>query len=218
MLLIDTREPPNIIAAVINEASKHGIDTDVRPLQTCDFVWEEESIGIERKTVEDLARSVNSQRIKHQLARMEVYTFPYVFISGPLQDTMIYGDGKPWMWTLTRHHATTMTISAMFKSKVIQFINDESLIHGIFSIRGFTIAGPGKTTSMIRKSDAIEPNFDMLMRITGIGKKSAYAILKDYPKFQDFLDDYSKGRLQIKLRKPSIEFLNRIISEQESYF
>lgn len=212
MLKIDYREPADIIAAVQKEAKKRKISTSVEQLPCGDFVWEDTGICIERKTVADFAMSWKDERIKHQLMRMAGFPHPYVFISGPIQDCIIYGRDKPWVWTISRHDLAKLSVSSKYNVKVIQVLNDMKLIDAVFDIKDyyddFAQNGIGYALiKQIRKSDVIDPNYVMFMTIPGIGKKKAKDLMERYKKFTEFLSDYKS----IKLPKSSIEFLEKII-------
>jgi len=220
MLLVDAREPKPIIAAIQKEAKKRNIQTEVKLLDCGDFVWMDEGICIERKAIADFAQSVNEGRLKHQLLRMQGYPHPYVFISGPIEDIVIYSNKKPWVWTLTHHDGSKVSICAKYNVKVLQFANDMKLIDAVFTIKEkfdeFQKDGVGYALiKQIKKSDVINPNYVMYMSIPGIGKKSAIDLMIKYPCFYDFFRSYADGILPVKLKKSSIEFLDKLIWAQE---
>ncbi len=217
MLLVDAREPKPIIVAIQKEAKKRNILTEVKMLDCGDFVWQDEGICIERKAIADFAQSVKEGRLKHQLLRMQGYPHPYVFISGPIEDIVIYSNKKPWVWTLTHHDGSKVSICAKYNVKVLQFANDMKLIDAVFTIRekflDFQENGVGYALiKQIKKSDVINPNYVMYMSIPGIGKKSAIDLMIKYPCFYDFFRSYADGVLTVKLKKSSIEFLDKLIN------
>jgi len=180
----------------------------------------DEGICIERKAIADFAQSVNEGRLKHQLLRMQGYPHPYVFISGPIEDIVIYSNKKPWVWTLTHHDGSKVSICAKYNVKVLQFANDMKLIDAVFTIKEkfdeFQKDGVGYALiKQIKKSDVINPNYVMYMSIPGIGKKSAIDLMIKYPCFYDFFRSYADGILPVKLKKSSIEFLDKLIWAQE---
>lgn len=218
MLLVDAREPKPIIAAIQKEAKKRNVETSVKLLDCGDFVWVDEGICIERKAIADFAQSVKEGRLKHQLLRMQGYPHPYVFISGPIEDTVIYSNKKPWVWTLTHHDGSKVSICAKYNVKVLQFANDMKLIDAVFTVREKYLDlqenGTGYALiKQIKKTDVINPNYVMYMSIPGIGKKSAIDLMLNYPLFFDFFTAYAAGNLTMKLKKASIEFLDKLISE-----
>jgi len=214
MLQIDAREPKTIIAATQKEAKKRGIETEVKLLECGDFVWVDTGICIERKAHQDFANSIREGRIVHQLLRMQGYPNPYLFISGALEDIIIYGKAKPWLWTVSAHDKAKMTVSAKYNVKVLQFANDMKLIDAIFRLKEtydeFNETGVGHAIiKQIRKSDVIDPNYVMYMSIPGVGKKSALKMVGNYPKFYDFMSVYTAG--EVKLSKAGIEFIDKLI-------
>ena len=214
--MIDAREPKPIILAIQKEAKKRNIETEVKMLDTGDFVWVDEGICIERKAIADFANSVREERIKHQLMRMQSYPHPYVFISGPIEELVIYGSKKPWVWTLNQHDGSKISICAKYNVKVLQFANDMKLIDAVFTLKDhydeFNANGIGYALiKQIKKSDVINPNYVMYMSIPGIGKKAAGDLMIKYPHFYQFITHYASGSLNVKLKKNSIEFLDRII-------
>jgi len=216
MLFIDSREPEPIIRAVQREAKKRNVETEVKALECGDFVWMDEGICIERKAHADFANSVTEGRIVHQLMRMQGYPHPYVFISGALEDIVIYGSKKPWIWTLPHHDGAKISICSKYNVKVIQFLNDTKLIDAIFNLKDmydeFSKNGTGHALiNRIKKSDVINPNYVMYMTIPGIGKKSATNIMSKYPNFYDFLKAYENREHGIKMGKSSMEFLNKLM-------
>ncbi len=58
-------------------------------------------------------------------------------------------------------------------------------------------------------------NYVMYMSIPGIGKKSATDIMLKYPYFYDFIKSYEQNEHGIKMKRASIEFLNKLISESK---
>lgn len=218
--MIDSREPKTIISAVQKEAKKRGVETEIKLLNCGDFVWVDEGICIERKAHQDFANSVKEGRIKHQLLRMQGYPHPYVFISGQLDDILIYGSKKPWLWTLKQHDGAKISISSKYNVKVLQFANDMKLIDAVFNLKDqyneLTTNGVGfALIKQIKKSDVINPNYVMYMSIPGIGKKSATDIMLKYPYFYDFIKSYEQNEHGIKMKKASIEFLDKLISESK---
>lgn len=214
--MIDAREPKAIINGIQKEAKSRNIETEVKLLDCGDFVWVEEGICIERKKHEDFAQSIKEGRIKHQLMRMQGYPHPYVFISGALEDIIIYGNSKPWLWALSSHDTAKIGICMKYNVKVLQFVNDMKLIDAIFTVRDKFIDvnenGIGYALiKQIKKSDVINPNYVMYMSIPGIGKKSANDLMLNYPRFYDFIDRYAKKELTIKLKKATIEFLDKVV-------
>lgn len=205
-----------IINGIQKEAKKRGIETEVKLLDCGDFVWLDEGICIERKEIHDFAQSVKEGRIKHQLMRMQGYPHPYVFISGALEDVVIYSNAKPWLWTLTHHDGAKVGICVKYNVKVLQFANDMKLIDAIFTAREKYIDvnenGIGYALiKQIKKTDVINPNYVMYMSIPGIGKKSANDLMEKYPQFYEFINRYAEKDLPVKLKKTTIEFLDKIV-------
>lgn len=88
--LVDSREKEKIVKAIVQ---RKGIPHRITALAAGDFALRkttppvETIVGIERKSVQDLVQSIQSQRLFNQCERMtRRYRIPMLFISGSIAD------------------------------------------------------------------------------------------------------------------------------------
>lgn len=90
-VVIDSREPQGVQAAVLAALSSLALAPLVTQLDSGDFVIRDSHprpcvIGLERKKVSDLLGSFRSGRLDKQLARLRAsYTYPILVVEGPVR-------------------------------------------------------------------------------------------------------------------------------------
>lgn len=90
-VIIDSREPPTVQAAVMAAISSLPCTSLVTALETGDFVVRDGcprpcTVAVERKTVSDLLGSFASGRLEKQLHRLQRdYTWPILLIEGEIR-------------------------------------------------------------------------------------------------------------------------------------
>ena len=211
MLLIDKREPEKLTNVIKKVATTKSINFEMQNLDCGDFVFTDESICIERKTLIDLYGSYRDGRIKSQLKRMEGFERPFLIIVGrDEQDVWINGK---IVWPVSTQDHAIVSILSKYKTKIIKVKNDNKLIDTIFEIRERVIEGNNKPVgiNLIKKSDVVDQNYVYYLSTHGIGEKTAIEIMKKYPKFYDFLTAFMEGTLEVKLRKNTIKMLETAI-------
>ena len=107
-----------------------GADVDVARLKIGDYVCEETSVCIERKTIDDFCNSIVDGRLKKQVSAMSrAYKHNFVLVSGKIGDRS--GD-------VNEHSILGMMASLIAKSDVsiLMFDNDIQLVY--FMMRLFT--------------------------------------------------------------------------------
>lgn len=218
MLKIDSREQ-SMIKKVIKKANELGVKYELTTLPVGDYMWEENGIVIERKTVEDFINSIRDGRLETQLLDMnDQCEHPYLFICGLFKDVYM----KPYMkksgWTTKHTVGSLCSINARYNNvKAIQFESEAQMIDAIFKIQEKTSKG-GKINSMGIKRHSktltvIDPNLHLYTCLIGVGETKAKKYMLDYPLFSDFLNAYKDGKLCIKLSKSTQIFMDKMFGK-----
>lgn len=212
VLLIDSNEG-KFAKKVQKMALSLKQESTIKRLDVGDFQYN--NIIIERKTVIDFIQSIRNGRLETQLIDMDNMGNegwkPYLFISGKFNNLF---KEAPYIkgWTVNHTIGSLMSIGGRYEYiKVFQFDNDNQLAKGIFSLIEKSSKGKKIEAVGIRHSktkNVLNPNFDLYMRLNGIGEKKANSYLNIYPCFYDFLNDYYNGDLKIKISKSTQKHLD----------
>lgn len=212
VLLIDTNEG-RMAKRVQKMALELNQESTIKRLDVGDYAYN--NIIIERKTTIDFIQSIRDGRLETQLIDMDNMGNegfqPYLFISGKFCNVF---KEAPYIkgWTTKHTIGSLMSIGARYEFiKVFQFDNDNQLANGIFSLIEKSQKGKKIEAIGIRHSktmNILNPNFDLYMRLNGVGEKKAKSYVNIYPCFYDFLDDYYNGNLKIKISKSTQQQLD----------
>jgi len=130
-ILVDVREPQKIF----NILKREGIEYERVMLKVGDFVCEEKSICIERKTMADFAMSLIDGRIKKQIEGMKrKYKNNYFLISGRLSEIYWKGLSVPIKVRTRQVLGMMSSIVARHKIPILCVDNDTQLIYVVSKI------------------------------------------------------------------------------------
>lgn len=188
LILLDQREPPKLKLALKEAAASVGIDVceQIIPFGDMVLVAGDKVVGIERKTVSDLAGSFLEGRVQKQLDGLrESCDIPYLLIEGEKTYTRV--DDRLYL-TLparqTKIHFLSMEnwlAGLALKSPVVSIRQTNNLIETItwvVAFHGFLEKEPSARNSGGYKRAAPErPEIMALCAVPGIGKKAAVDLL-----------------------------------------
>ena len=83
MIIIDSREPPEVKTVIV----KSGVPFQIDTIQVADYVIPlegDEHFAFERKTIGDFLRSFYSKRMYRQIASLKQYKYPFLILEGEL--------------------------------------------------------------------------------------------------------------------------------------
>lgn len=206
LLYIDSREPKTVQEKVKKIGLSHNFTVETRYMDIGDYVFEDQGIAIERKTVMDFVNSVRDGRIETQMRNLEQYEHPYLFISGSFKSLYFvpYANG----WSTAHTVGALCSVAARFNVKILQFETTTQLYNAIFKIYEKTENGNNNNkNASIKKFDNTNPNFAIYSALPKCGEKRASTILEHYPTFSELLYDVKNDNLKIKLPKDTIKFL-----------
>lgn len=95
-LVIDDREPDKMQEFLEEE----GLDTEIERLEVGDYVYGE--IGIERKTINDFSKFGSSRLWKQALKLRETFEYPYILMSGTFKELRDWKLKRPVLGAMGR--------------------------------------------------------------------------------------------------------------------
>lgn len=137
-LLVDVREPTK----TFNILQKEGIGYKKVLLKTGDFVCEELSVCIERKTLPDFASSIIDGRLFEQVGRMkEQYKNCYILTSGKISQIFWSGMTVPIKARTNQVLGAMASIITRYKIPILMVDNDTQIIKMVAKIIEHTAKG-----------------------------------------------------------------------------
>jgi len=195
VIIIDSREA-STCPEIKKLLSKH-FTVDIQPLESADYVLSKTgkmkgSIGIERKTVNDLLSSIIDGRLFNQVIKLcDTYEYPVLLIEGSLypfkSDPVLLGS----------------YISLLYSFKKLKVAHSRDIRGSVrFITRSALYIGPtGHAAPKVKEKakTAEQAKIAMLMTLKGIGMKTAKEILQRAPRL--FNSVYTKTDLKKRLEE-----------------
>lgn len=176
-ILIDSREP-NLVREI---AKRMNMIFEVKTLPIGDFVCEEKSVVVERKTIDDYISSVKSGHLYKQLLQMqENFETCILIISGDLAGSYAYDNGY---WSESQHLGSLVSIIIRFPHiKLLQVSGDFQVLQVVDKV--VSKAQDGKiisidNTSLLKTKVGLETiKIRILCCFDRVGVKTAEKLLE----------------------------------------
>lgn len=193
VIIIDSQEAA--VCPRIAELLRNKFELSVQPLKSADYVLSsigkmKGSIGIERKTISDLASSVIDGRLWSQVDKLcRTYEYPVLLIEGSLYPL----SHNPMLW------GVYIKLIYSFRKLKVAHSRDEKG-SSVFIKHSATYIGPTGSKPPLVRERKITPGdirVAMLCTVKGIGMKTSKRLLKEVPDL--FCNRYTRKSLVKKL-------------------
>ncbi len=214
-IIIDNRENKNIIKELIKE----GIEVERKQLDIADFIIQTknlnnlvQTVGIERKTTEDLLNSIIDKRIINQLIVLkENFDLPLLII-----------EGEDNIYTIRNFHPNSIrgiisTIALDFQIPIIHTKNyrDTAKYLALIAKR---LEKQRKPLSLVPKRKPLTPKekqFYIVESLPGIGPTIAKSLLKEFKSIKNLVNASEKELKKVeKIGKIKAKELKNIFEEE----
>lgn len=215
-LKIDTAEDKQRITAISRLAKKRGYDILVEKCEVGDYTIDEDGFCVEFKTAPDYIASVQDGRLHAELTAMNQYDNAYLIIVNDFKNC--YFGGKMRNFNAENLVGSICSTVARYNVKVASFETKTQAYKAIFTLyektmKGEAVDDPIKNTQ--NKMNIANPNKYMFMSLPNIGEKTANRIMEDYDSFTKFTSDVYLGLYDGKLRKETVDFINKLYPEEK---
>ena len=213
---IDSNEDRQRIKAVSKIAEKLGYNVLVEKCEVGDYTVDEDGFCIEFKTASDYIASIMDGRLHAELTAMNQYENAYLILVNDFKNC--YFNGGMRNFNTEYLVGSICSTVARYNVKVASFENKTQAYKGIFklyekSMKGEAVLDPIKITQ--NKINIDNPTKYMLMCLPSIGEKTAEKIMEKYDTFTHFTSDVYLELYDGKLRKDTIEFIDKLYPEDK---
>jgi DNA excision repair protein ERCC-4 len=208
LLMIADNEPEKIRNAVLREAKRQKVMSEVTHLKVGDFVFDG-NICVERKTVGDFIRSVYDGRVFTQASDMAQYPHGYIIIVGTFEDVKNVSYLKGF--SIEKRLRSQCSILARTTVKILYVDNAKQFVDTLFILR--EKHGKGDNVELVERHsktlNRLDANKALFLSIPGIGPASLKRVCDQYATFYQLLRDVRSDNVQISLSKEGLSYLKQ---------
>lgn len=219
-IIIDSREPNNVIEMIENVATKYNIEIQRKHLFVGDYIIETEKdiVAVERKTVADYIMGIKSGRLATQLYNMSSkYEFSYIVVVGYFSIVAPHTEMRRDSYLASLINASLKRSPEGKRGQVISINLETDHDFALFLSMLATRLNSGSRTRLPiierTRDNEVSAKASMFTAIPGLGSRKAKKMMKHFGSVKDAVNATEKDYLKIdgigkKLAEKIYSFFN----------